>query len=63
MKTQMLHSFKGQNMHLKGGTFEDNDANFLFYEVVNSIEWGMKCLVLIFSMLPILASKLALHLY
>lgn len=63
MKTQMLYSLKGQNMYLKGGTFEDNDSNFLFYEVVNSIKWGMKCLALIFSILPILPSELGLHLY
>ena len=37
MKTQMLYSLKGQNMYLKGETFEDNDSNYLFYEVVNSI--------------------------
>lgn len=34
----MLYSLKGQNMHLKGEIFEDNDSNFLFYEVVNSIK-------------------------
>lgn len=38
MKTQMLYSLKGQNMYLKGETFEDNDSNYLFYEVVNSIK-------------------------
>ena len=38
MKTQMLCSLKGQNMYLKGETFEDNDSNYLFYEVVNSIK-------------------------
>lgn len=43
MKTQMLYSLKGQNMYLKGETFEDNDSNYLFYEVVNSIKWDMKC--------------------
>ena len=26
------------NMYLKGETFEDNDSNYLFYEVVNSIK-------------------------
>lgn len=37
MKTQMRYSSKGQNMYLKGETSENNDLNFLFYEVVNSI--------------------------
>lgn len=43
MKTQMLYSLKDQNMYLKGETFEDNDSNCLFYGVVNSIKWDMKC--------------------
>ena len=38
MKTQMLYSLKGQNMYIKGEAFEDNDSNYLFYEVVNSIK-------------------------
>lgn len=31
MKTQMLYSLKGQNMYLKGGTFEDNDSICQFH--------------------------------
>lgn len=45
----MLYSLKVKNTYLKGETFEDNDSNFLFYEVVNSIKWYEMFLALIFS--------------
>lgn len=45
----MLYSLKVKNMYLQGETFEDNDSNFLFYEVVNSIKWYEMFLALIFS--------------
>lgn len=36
-------------MYLKRETVEDNDSNFLFYEVVDSIKWYEMFLALIFS--------------
>lgn len=63
MKTQMLYSLKGQNMYLQGETFEDNDSNYLFYEVVNSINeiWNVSAQIL--PILMILPSELELHVY